>query len=591
MKISHFLYFIRAASKVSMLFIFQVCFCATAFAQKNSLEWLQALENKIKQSENYDNEKLTRIDQIYQEGLSLDKGDLFPLYLKLFDEYSILNFDSAYQCARKLHQIAFEAGSQQRVAYAKMKLSFTLLSSGMYKEVYDTLSTVRLNYLTDSQKAEYFILMARYNFDLADYSQNEFYSPAYNIKANHYIDSALEVLKENSFEYRYYSGLKYIRSANDIKATEYFEKLIYDPSLTLHERALTTSTYADIFVRKEEFDRVISLLCEAVMADIETSTKETSASYYLAILLFQQGDLKRASTIILKASADAQFYGARQRSIQVNSQVPLIMEKLAVVEMERRNISRYAIIVTSIFLALAVLVFVIIRQIRKLRVQKNVINQKNDSLQNLLLEKDSLIEEKEWLRKEIHHRVKNNLQTVMSLLKSQSAFLKDDALQAILDSQHRIYSMSLIHQKLYQSENVSTLDMAIYIPELVNYLRDSFDPEHRIRFITEIDSIVLNVSQAVPLGIILTEAISNAMKYAFPDGAFGVINVKTNTLPSNLVLLVVADNGIGLPEGFDTNNKNSLGIRLINGLSKDIEAKLNIESSQGTTISLEFEVA
>lgn len=591
MKILYFLPFVRATFKASILFILLVSFCISAFAQKNSLEWLQSLENKINQSERYDNEKLTRIDQIYQEGLSQDRNDLFPLYLRLFDEYSILNFDSAYKCASKLYQIAIETGDQQRVSYAKMKLSFTLLSSGMYKEVSDTLRTVHLNHLNDSQKAEYFILMARYNFDLADYSQNEFYSPAYNIKANHYIDSALEVLPESSFEYRYYSGLKYIRGANDIKATEYFEKLIYDPSLTLHQRALTTSTYADIFVRKDQFDRVINLLCEAVIADIETSTKETSASYYLAILLFRQGDLKRASIAIQKASADAQFYGARQRSIQVNSQVPLIMEKLAVVEMERRNISRYAIIITSIFLALAVLVFVIFKQIRKLRVQKKVINQKNDSLQNLLLEKDSLIEEKEWLRKEIHHRVKNNLQTVMSLLKSQSAFLKDDALRAILDSQHRIYSMSLIHQKLYQSENVSTLDMAIYIPELVNYLRDSFDPKHRIRFVTEIDSIVLNVSQAVPIGIILTEAISNAMKYAFPDGVFGAITVKISKLPSNLILLVVADNGIGLPDGFDTNNKNSLGIRLINGLSKDIEAKLNIESSQGTTVSLEFEVA
>ncbi len=572
-----------------MIWMWIVPGCLSVVAQKNSSEWLQALEAKIEQSSHFDNERFMEIDQYYQQGPG-ENSDTYSFYLRLFDEYSNLNFDSAYRYAGKLYEIARQSRDSSRIESAKIKLGFTLLSAGMYKEVFDTLRTIDLRHLNSSIKAEYYILKARCHYDLADYNQNEFYSPHYNARGNEFIDSALLSLPVSSFEYNYYNGLKFIRSQNDKKAAVYLERLVQDTTLSDHQRALAASTFADIFVRKEQFDSVISLLCEAAIKDIEASTKETSATYYLAILLFQRGDVKTASLFIQKAAEDAQFYGARQRVIQVNSQVPLIMEQLAVVDMKRKNIFRYAIIITTIFLALFALVFVIIRQVKRLKSQQFIINQKNDSLQNLLLEKDGLLAEKEWLRKEIHHRVKNNLQTVMSLLKSQSAFLKDGALLAIRDSQHRIYSMSLIHQKLYQSENVSSLDMNFYIPELINYLRDSFDPYHKIRFNVQIESVTLNLSQAVPLGIILTEAISNAMKYAFPTDKNGIINLTLSKISSNFVMLAVADNGVGLPIGFDTSNKNSLGIRLINGLSQDIDAKLKIESNKGTTITLEFEV-
>jgi two-component sensor histidine kinase len=402
------------------------------YGQKTTEDWLQLLESTIAQASNYDDEKLTRIDEFYQQFQSKNenKVEKFERCLKLFEEYSIFNFDSAHSFASRLQKVAFELNDPSRIAYSKLKLSSTLLSSGMYKEVFDTLRTINLRYLDARQKAEYYILMARSHFDLADYNQSEFYSPKNVSTAKRYLDSALALDPENSFDYQYYSGLKFIREGDDASAAKFFDRLVQSNSLSAHERALVTSTYADIFMRKENFDKVIELLCEAAISDIQSSTKETAASYYLAILLFKRGDLKRASIIIQKASLDAQFYGARQRTIQVNSQVPLIVEKLDTVERERRSIFLYAMIITSIFLILFILVIVIVKQVRKLRSQQSIIHQKNHSLQNLLLEKDTLLEEKEWLRKEIHHRVKNNMQTVVSLLESQSAFLKDGALMA-----------------------------------------------------------------------------------------------------------------------------------------------------------------
>jgi two-component sensor histidine kinase len=198
-----------------------------------------------------------------------------------------------------------------------------------------------------------------------------------------------------------------------------------------------------------------------------------------------------------------------------------------------------------------------------------------------------LVNEKEWLLKEIHHRVKNNLQVVMSLLNSQSAYIDNDAaLTAIHDSQHRVHAMSLIHQKLYNSENVSSIDMSFYTRELVSYLRDSFDTGHRIRFELNIEPLKMDVSQAVPLGLILNEAITNSIKYAFPHEKSGVISVSLSDSSANHYLLSISDNGVGLPADF--RKTGSLGMSLMKGLSEDLDGNFSIESNNGTLIKISF---
>jgi two-component sensor histidine kinase len=170
-----------------------------------------------------------------------------------------------------------------------------------------------------------------------------------------------------------------------------------------------------------------------------------------------------------------------------------------------------------------------------------IIKNKNGQLQHLLTEKD-------WLVKEIHHRVKNNLQIVMSLLNSQSAYIDNElALTAIHDSQHRVHAMSLIHQKLYGLENVSSIDMSVYIRELVTYLADSFNTGQRIHFELKLEPLEMDVSQAVPLGLILNEAITNSFKYGFPDGRSGVMSILLGMSTPDHYSLIISDNGIGMP--------------------------------------------
>ncbi|HEV7736396.1 MAG TPA: sensor histidine kinase, partial [Chlamydiales bacterium] len=193
------------------------------------------------------------------------------------------------------------------------------------------------------------------------------------------------------------------------------------------------------------------------------------------------------------------------------------------------------------------------------------------------------------LLKEIHHRVKNNLQIVMSLLNSQSAYIDNEpALTAIHDSQHRVHAMSLIHQKLYSTENASSIDMSLYIRELTSYLGDSFNTGQRIRFEFAIEPMKMDVSQAVPLGLILNEAITNSIKYAFPDGRSGVITISLSHSDPNHCLLIISDNGIGIPTGLDNKKNGSLGMSLIAGLSEDLEGNFSIEARNGTTIKIVF---
>ncbi len=254
-------------------------------------------------------------------------------------------------------------------------------------------------------------------------------------------------------------------------------------------------------------------------------------------------------------------------------------------KLEQTNLKQ-ATIVKNLTIAgiIAVLIIagLLYRQNRQKQKSNNIITQKNEQLQHFLTEK-------EWLLKEIHHRVKNNLQIVMSLLNSQSAYIDNDiALTAIHDSQHRVHAMSLIHQKLYGSENVSSIDMSSYIRELASYLQDSFNTGQRIHFEFNITPLELDVSQAVPLGLILNEAITNSIKYAFPDNKEGLINISlANTALDNYILLI-SDNGIGMSAHFTEQKPGSLGMSLMAGLSEDLDGKFTVENNNGTIVRISF---
>jgi len=219
----------------------------------------------------------------------------------------------------------------------------------------------------------------------------------------------------------------------------------------------------------------------------------------------------------------------------------------------------------------------------RLEKQQEEINEQNELLKKL-------VDEKEWLLKEIHHRVKNNLQIIISLLNTQSQYLDNaDALAAIKNSQHRMYAMSLIHQRLYHTNNLGAIDMNWYICELIGFMKESFDTGSKISFHVSSEKILLDIVQAIPLGLVLNEAISNAIKYAFTGRKQGAIRVRFYKDQSQYCLLSIADDGVGFPANYSPEASASLGMSLMKGLSDQLEATFDLKSSQaGVMIQIRF---
>ncbi|MFC4478753.1 histidine kinase dimerization/phosphoacceptor domain -containing protein [Flavobacterium chungangensis] len=243
--------------------------------------------------------------------------------------------------------------------------------------------------------------------------------------------------------------------------------------------------------------------------------------------------------------------------------------------------------VSSLLLLLIIIILLYNRaKIKQRSTSRIQLKEKEIKLKNVKLER--LVEEKEWLLKEIHHRVKNNLQTIISLLNSQSSYLKDDlAISTIKNSQNRIYAMSLIHQKLYKEDNVSMIDMPDYCNELVEYLKESFNAEY-IHFEVKIDAIELDISQAIALGLIINEVITNSIKYAFKDTQNCIIRLSLSEISENCYKLFISDNGIGIQDIVELQNSNSFGMTLINGLSNTLEGDLAIKNENGLSFELVF---
>lgn len=200
------------------------------------------------------------------------------------------------------------------------------------------------------------------------------------------------------------------------------------------------------------------------------------------------------------------------------------------------------------------------------------------------------LEEKGLLLREIHHRVKNNLQIIISLFNLQSHYVNDEkAFAALKEGQDRIKSMALIHERFYQNEGLSRIDFDEYIKRLVENLLLSFNVQPgKIKYTINAEKISLDIDTAVPCGLIINELVSNTIKHAFPENESGELQIDFRKLGNDELELVIRDNGVGLPAGFSIEDSDSLGMQLINALANQLDARLTIEPGKGTTFNLKF---
>jgi two-component sensor histidine kinase len=201
------------------------------------------------------------------------------------------------------------------------------------------------------------------------------------------------------------------------------------------------------------------------------------------------------------------------------------------------------------------------------------------------------LNEKEILLMEIHHRVKNNMQVVSSLLNLQSKYIKAEGDRHLFrDSQERVRSMALVHEKLYQSEDLTRIDFADYIKKLTQHLFHSYNRPGRVIDIgINASDIYLTIEKAIPCALIINELVSNSLKYAFADDAGeGKIQIVFNRDDKNNYTLAVSDNGVGIPKDVNLHQPESLGLELVNILTKQLDGNIELDGSSGTRYTITF---
>jgi PAS domain S-box-containing protein len=200
------------------------------------------------------------------------------------------------------------------------------------------------------------------------------------------------------------------------------------------------------------------------------------------------------------------------------------------------------------------------------------------------------LHDREILLREIHHRVKNNLQMVSSLLRLQANSIQDPSILPFFkDSQNRVKAMALIHERLYQSNNLARIHFPEYVRKLVCDVFRSYNPaSSTIRLYFDIAEVELDVDTVIPCGLLINELVSNALKYAFPNGMDGDIKISFRVIAPSQYQLIVGDNGIGLPEGFDFRNTASLGLQLVCALTQQLQGTIEVDTRQGTAFYITF---
>ncbi|AYL95571.1 histidine kinase dimerization/phosphoacceptor domain -containing protein [Mucilaginibacter celer] len=399
------------------------------------------------------------------------------------------------------------------------------------------------------------------------------------------------------------------------EADKYYLALIKLAPQLKKDNEVTTDVNYELgryFINKQQYAQAGHFLQQALNASPGTNSASTVKDIYLMLYKVDSagGNYFSATQNLMKNKilGDSIFNETKSRQIEELQVQYETAQKVKDIELlnNQNQLQRVKVDnankIKNITLAGVVLLLIIMgllfsryrtkqKSNRVLEAHQQELDQKNIYLEKLNNKQEILLKEKEWLIKEVHHRVKNNLQMVTSLLYSQSVYLSDDAARvAVNDSLRRMQAMSLIHQKLYQDENTATIAISGYISELLRYLHESFDSGNEVVFEQHIEPLDLDVAQAVPLGLIITESIVNAIKYAFLNEQKGIVTITLKQDDPGYLLLKISDNGIGLPAAHETIEHKSLGLDLMKGLAKQLNGSFYIENNNGVHITVKFAV-
>lgn len=459
-------------------------------------------------------------------------------------------------------------------------------------------------------------------------------------------DSLIIPSAYNDLGYYYFSSKKYDSAlVNFNKSLEFAEQSLKNTSTEQykHLTAVVKGNIAGIYVNRKMYKEAIPLLLEDVKVGVKSKLNigSTVHSYNLLTSCYlEMGDFEKANNTFKNITSftvelsdnpalvgylknKAHYYHKIQNSDSSNyyykeafkvqdfidtkgkSQILASNELIYSITEEHRLLEKHKTDLKNqelrlknkqknilIFFALVLLLLLMLSLFNsnKLKKSRKEIREKNKEITNKNKQVKLALSEKEVLLKEVHHRVKNNLQVISGLLELQNISVTDEGVKlALKEGQNRIQSVALVHKMMYQSENVSKVNMQKYLEELLQVLEQSYSNSQK-NISTSIKAIGIDfdVTIAVPISLIVNEAVCNAYKHAFKNRNVGNIEVAIIKEHEKTYSLLIKDNGIGLPKEFDIKKLKSIGFDLIQGLARQLKGKLTVNSDIGTEIKITF---
>ena len=477
----------------------------------------QALDHKAE----YDAQRWNRISVLTAAFASSKNSDgaKFDLGLRIYDEYKAFKYDSAFVYSQKLIQVAQQLSSPEKAEIAKLKLAFILLSSGMFKETFETLDKIKSSQLVRTDKLDFYFLKARAFSDLGDFNQDQVYRPAYYDMALAYADTALQFSQVGSYESLSMQQFKAVKTGNLQNGVALYNQIHRLPHLSLHQLAVSASTTAFIHTLLGQKDKAFELLLVSAIADVKSATKETVAIFQLSNYCYQRGDLENAYTYIKEAREQAAFYKARQRQIEI-SQVSSLIEgqKINIIERQRKSLKIYSIAITLLALFGVGFLIIIFKQLRKLQKAGRLIAITNRELRernnDLRLLNTGLNEANKIKEEYIGYYFHNNSQYIDKL----------EALKKMLDTLLGNKQYSVV-QKVVDGINVKqernklftgfdTVFLRLF-PNFIAQFNSLFKEDDRILLLEDqLLTTELRIFALIRLGISDSEQISRMLGYS-----------------------------------------------------------------------------
>lgn len=494
-------------------FIIGLClmlFSAKAASKTDSL--LRELNETIAKRDVLQKEKLDRIGRLTMLSTQVNGEALFTVYLKIYEEYKSFIYDSAFSYARKLQDISYRTKDPVKIMQAKLKSGFVLVSSGLFSEALDTLQTIRPRWVPDSTKIEYYYLMARTSYDLADFDRDNFYSAQYTRRGDAFIDSALHLISPNVAKYRLLKGLKSTRLRDMASARHAFEEMISQFKLSDTDFAVAASTLSFIYLYSNEPEKSKDMLIRAAIADVRASTKETLATLNLADMLYKEGDIERAYKYVKVAMDDANYYGARHRKIQIAAVFPIIEGKqLSIIESRRKMLFQYASVITVLTLLTIVFSFIIYKQFQKLQIAKRTISEANAVLtetNHQLGDANKIKEEYIWY---YFTTTADYINKLDGLKKSMDMKLMTKKLE---DLRFTVDSINIKKERDELYHNFDTVVLKLF-PDFVTHFNSFFAEEDRIHLKEgQLLNTELRIFALIRMGIHDNEKIAKILDYS-----------------------------------------------------------------------------